>query len=607
MANGNNALCDEDHIRQLLMVVASGVNRLREQHPWLEGCLKETSAFAPSADGGTNAQQAIVQPHVETELENADQIMTGLKAAYASSGSLFTERFADRLEPMLDFVHGGVMSLRACVRHHASGQAELKTAEKEQLCRQPSTPGFDEDTHDARRPSQRRHLAAPTPPATASAVLASEPGKAVWQMLGRGYWLTMASDRKRFTLLNKSPRAMVQVGRAELSCDMIRDAMDAGLLVDGHVLVGAAERGCEAALDQWHHSLSQRPAWRVQRSWVLSAMALRAIGVRERPEALQVVRWVFNTAVLKGAEVQLPPLLLTMLAFKCARYGQFNTFRWLYTEGRMLAEQGIAANMTVEDVTALCEEVFVPLRAAKQGEQQFIKFSSGESTSFTLMDSAIHFGQESFVVALSRFDVAPKLSSFTPHSVRIAARFASLGLLQWLHTQPACLHMFDGKTVILASMISSDPISPGAGDDAIEHSATEQLIWLRSTGALQTLTQQHLQHFVGAAAAAYAQNLASAHHAHARIQWLQDEMGADWPSGGAAYILQKAENLDACGVVRMVSDLACPWGPWTSAECALVRSRSQQRSSAPPQSVQHWMHQLHALGCPCRCAGAEDA
>ncbi|KAG5178265.1 hypothetical protein JKP88DRAFT_330017 [Tribonema minus] len=332
----------------------------------------------------------------------------------------------------------------------------------------------------------------------------------VWQMLGRGYWLTVASvsrgiraaytkellDGALTTLLNNSSRTMVQAGRAELSCDMIGDAIDAGLDVDGHVLIGAAERGCEAALNQWHLSLSQWPAWHTQLSYVLPVMVLRAIGVKERPEALEVLRWVFNTAISKRAEVQLPQVLLTLLAFKCARYGHFDTFCWLYTEGRRLAQQDITVTVSEADLKAFKDEVLAPFRAARTDELSFIKVLRTDGTArtlCTLMDSAIWFGQEEFVAALSR------------------------------------------------------------------------------------------------------------------IQWLQNEMGADWPHDGAAHIVRKGKDVDARGVVRMVSDLACPWGPWTSAECALLRTRPQHRSAVPPQSAQHWMQQLHALGCPCGCSPADDA
>eukprot|EP00611_Tribonema_gayanum_P024740 TRINITY_DN5514_c0_g2_i1.p1 TRINITY_DN5514_c0_g2~~TRINITY_DN5514_c0_g2_i1.p1 ORF type:complete len:389 (-),score=83.28 TRINITY_DN5514_c0_g2_i1:275-1441(-) len=388
---------------------------------------------------------------------------------------------------------------------------------------------------------------------------------------------------------------------------MIRDAMESGMEgVDRCVLIGAAARGCEATIKQWVLGMSHFPSWRKEMSVILPGMALRAIGERERPEALEVLRWVFNTATSKGAEVQLPPVLLTLLAFTCARYGHFDTFCWLYTEGRMLAEQDIAIKLSAADVHAFKEEVFVPLGGAMQGELSFIRFLRGESTSATLMDTAIGFAQQEFVVALSRFDVAPELSSFTSHSWCFAAQYASLGLLQWLHAQPAC--PFDGTLkMISASVRKRDSLPPGAGDNAFKHSATEQLVWLRSIGAFQTLTQQDLDSLMGCAAARYAYDPIARLAHQARLQWLQDEMGADWLRGGAAYISQKAENLDARGVVRMVSDLACPWGPWTSTECALVRSRLQQRASVLPRSVRHWMQQLHALGCPCTCARAEDA
>eukprot|EP00611_Tribonema_gayanum_P015929 TRINITY_DN2784_c0_g1_i1.p1 TRINITY_DN2784_c0_g1~~TRINITY_DN2784_c0_g1_i1.p1 ORF type:complete len:399 (+),score=82.35 TRINITY_DN2784_c0_g1_i1:24-1199(+) len=390
--------------------------------------------------------------------------------------------------------------------------------------------------------------------------------------------------------------------------------MDAGLMVDGHALVGAAERGCKAALNQWSLSLLHYLPW-LQQPWVLSAMALRAIGARERPEALQVLRWVFN-AVTPGARgaaagaVRLSPVLLTALAFKCAQYGHIRTFHWLYTEGRRLAGQGMFPRISAADLNAFKEEVVVPFRAARTDELFFIQeLATGTTATIcTLMDSAIWSGQQEFVAALSKFDVAPELASFTPYSAYIAAAFASPSLLQWLHSQPAC--PFPVLAATLGTVCRGNALPPGAGDDAIAHSATEQLIWLRSVGAFQTLTQHHLQDVIGCAAARYAQDSVSALPAQqARIQWLQNEMGADWPRDGAALIVREVKDLNASSAVRMVSDLACPWGRWTSAECALVRGRSQQGSSVPPRSAQHWMQQLHALGCPCTCArlrAAED-
>ncbi|KAG5178269.1 hypothetical protein JKP88DRAFT_330025 [Tribonema minus] len=555
MANRNNAPCDEDQIRQLLMMVATGVNKLRE-HPWLNRL--------PEGDGGDYAQQSLAQPHVAMELDNAKRILTALKAAYASSSSRPAKRFADRLEPMLDLVHGSVMRMRASVRHFGSGRADLNTEGKEQLCRHPSTQGFDEDLHNVRRLAERLHLADATAgtPACASAVLASEPGRAVWQMLGRGYWLTVASPA------HHGPGGL---RAAFLRHDQRRHRC--GLMVDGHVLVGAAERGCEAALNQWHHNLSQRPMWRAQRSWVLPVMALRAIGVRERSEALKVLRWVFNTAAAKGAEVQLPPVLLTLLAFKCSRFGLFDTFRWLYTEGQRLGQQEFSTVVGVADLNAFRNEVILLCRGAKNDELSFIYIPSGANATPSLMDFAIICGQEEFVGALCSSDVAPPLSSFTQNSAVIAAAFASLSLLQWLHLQPACpFPTFH----ILQMAAYRCHVVPGTGADAKEARALEHLTWLRSIGAFQTLTQQELCGLVGSAAARYAHESLSEHHSHpvgqARIQWLQNEMGADWPRGGAVYILHETDTLDARCVVRMVSDLACPWGPWTSAE---VRAGSQ--------------------------------
>ncbi|KAG5178256.1 hypothetical protein JKP88DRAFT_329980 [Tribonema minus] len=520
MANRTDASCDNGHVRHLLKMVASGVNRLREQHPWLDGL--------PEGDGGTSAQQPNVPPHVAMELDNADHILTALKAAVSCSRP--GEHLEDRLKLQLDEVHRAGLVMRAHVGRSGSGGAGPCSEGKEQSCGQ-LTPVSEsaEDLHDTRGPAQRQRLGAPTPDASAvaSAVLASEPGSAVWQMLGRGYWLTVASvsrgirtvytrellcggssssngggsgdsdcawlcrtsvsavlhsdavlrmaldmqaislnpvpagtapspagwrisDDSLTTLLNNSPRTMVQVGRAQLSCNMIRDAMSAGLLVDGHALVGAAERGCEAALNQWHRSLAQRPAWRAQRSWVLP-----------------------------GAEVQLPPVLLTLLACKCARYGDFDTFRWLYTEGQRLAQQDITVKLSAADLKAFKEEVVVPFRAACTDDLLFLKvLTTGITKNIcTLMDSAILFGQEKFVVALSRFDVAPELSCFTPRSAVFAASCASLSLLQWLHGQSAC--PFDGSAeVIIASVCRIDPLPPGTGAEAAVHNPLERLGWL---------------------------------------------------------------------------------------------------------------------------------
>ncbi|KAG5176919.1 hypothetical protein JKP88DRAFT_350893 [Tribonema minus] len=512
--------------------------------------------------------------------------------------------------------------------------------------------------------------AAPAPPAAAGAVLASEPAKGVWQMLGPGYWLIVASInrgiraaytkellswgasssssssggrssdgdctwlcRTALSVVLQSdsvfrmaldiraipPAVHVALGRAAaLSCVMIQEAMDAQLTVDGTVLIGAAERCCESALDQWCLCLSYRPAWRVQRAWVLPAMALSAIGESERPAALRVLRWVFNAASAEGSvvagaaagEMQLPPLLLTLLAFKCARYGHYDTFRWLYARGRALTAQDITPQVCIADFKAFMEQVMVPSHAAARNDKMLflMKPEPAAPHTYSLMDNAICYGQEAFVRALSASDV-PSLSSFTHDSAALAAANTSCRLLQWLHAHPAC--PFNAVNVIKASLqsCSGGTLGVSAGDDAIERIALEKLRWLHSVDAFEVLSQRGLNNLVAFTGTKFAMLPQSAHPVlRARILWLLDDMGAQWPGGGAASIVRAHERVNACAVVRMVSDLECPWGQWTSEECALVRSRQQQQQrSEGLAGAQRWMQQLHALGCPCACAEAGNA
>ncbi|KAG5181984.1 hypothetical protein JKP88DRAFT_349074 [Tribonema minus] len=64
------------------------------------------------------------------------------------------------------------------------------------------------------------------------------------------------NDAGLLQLLEESPIARHAVGKEQLSCGLIRDAVTAALPLDGHTLAGAAERGCEAALKQWHALLT---------------------------------------------------------------------------------------------------------------------------------------------------------------------------------------------------------------------------------------------------------------------------------------------------------------------------------------------------------------
>ncbi|KAG5191540.1 hypothetical protein JKP88DRAFT_251421 [Tribonema minus] len=183
----NDATCDMDRIRHLLVLVVTGTNRLSEQHPWLG----ELHDFDPSA------QHQTLPFHVSTELDNADQILGALKATNKSLTSPPDQRrMAERLGLELDAAHAAVVSIKACVRRHESALAERNAKGQHPLQQQHGQPTAEtaQDPHDVTRGSaQRQRVAAPAPYATASATLASEPARGVWQMLGHGHWLTVAS------------------------------------------------------------------------------------------------------------------------------------------------------------------------------------------------------------------------------------------------------------------------------------------------------------------------------------------------------------------------------------------------------------------------------
>eukprot|EP00611_Tribonema_gayanum_P029324 TRINITY_DN780_c0_g1_i5.p1 TRINITY_DN780_c0_g1~~TRINITY_DN780_c0_g1_i5.p1 ORF type:complete len:570 (+),score=142.67 TRINITY_DN780_c0_g1_i5:125-1834(+) len=561
----NYASCDADHIRHLLNMVVTGLRRLRGQHPWLLRGLDEQYSWLDGIqDTAPSAQRQNLPSQVSAELDAAGLIMEALKAAHASLPSRPAQQLdGGLLKRMLNLAHEAVISAKACVRHHDSGLDESHMGGQQQL-QQPNEQPTEQSSQDVqsiiRGSAQRPRMAAPIPPAAAGAVLASEPAKGVWQMLGPGYWLIVASvnrgiraaytrallsggdsssssgsgrsgdgdctwlcrtalsavlqsdsvfrmaldiraippavhDMTFATLLSSSPRAQVAVGRAPaLSCVMIQEAMDAQLTVDGTVLIGAAERCCESALDQWCLCFSYRPAWRAQRAWALPTMALSAIGETERPAALRVLRWVFNAASAEGSvvagaaagEVQLLPLLLTLLAFKCARYGHYDTFRWLYARGRALTAQDITPQVCVANFKAFMEQVMVPSHAAARGDKMLflMKPEPVAPHTYSLMDNAICYGQEAFVRALSASDV-PSLSSFTHDSAALAAANTSCRLLQWLHAHPAC--PFNAVNVIKASLqsCSGGTLGVSAGDDAIERIALEKLRWLHSVDAFE--------------------------------------------------------------------------------------------------------------------------
>ncbi|KAG5176921.1 hypothetical protein JKP88DRAFT_265231 [Tribonema minus] len=592
-------------------VYITGVSTILSQpaHLTTPASPKQGIVLTRAADNGSSAQHQQLPLQVSAELDAADLTMVALKAAHASLPSRPAQQLdGGLLKRMLNLAHEAVISAQACVRHHDSGLAESHMGGQQQL-QQPNEQPTAQSSQDVqsiiRGSAQRSRVAALTPPAAAAAVLASEPAKA---------------DMTFATLLSSSPRAQAAVGRAAaLSCVMIQEAMDAQLTVDGTVLIGAAERCCESAFDQWCLCLSYRPAWRVQRAWVLPAMALSAIGESERPAALRVLRWVFNAASAEGSvvagaaagEVQLPPLLLTLLAFKCARYGHCDTFRWLYARGRALAAQDITPQVCVADFKAFMEQVMVPSHAAARGDKMLflMKPEPAATHTYSLMDTAIRYGQEAFVRALGASNVPPPLSSFTLYSAGLAATHGSCRLLQWLHAHPAC--PFDAADVIESSLHSFSDDTPGAdvGDDVIECTALEKLKWLHSVDAFQVFTQRDVNDLVASAGAEFATLPQSAHPVlRPRILWLLDDVGAQWPGGGAASIVRIRKRVNACAVVRMVSELECPWGDWTSEECALVRSRQQQQQcSEGLAGAQRWMQQLHALGCPCACAEAGNA
>ncbi|KAG5181958.1 hypothetical protein JKP88DRAFT_245884 [Tribonema minus] len=638
--------CDESHARHLLAVVAADVNSLHEQRPCLIG---------PQDVNGS--VQQILQPQVELQLENADKILAIRKGVFASSPSQPARPLAERLQPMLGITHAAVISMQACYKHPG----------KQQAVRKPSELASTEP------PAQRHCRNAPTPPATASAVLMSEPGQAVWKMLGRGYWLPVAGvsrgvraaytrellkgrgdsgkgggcvwlcrtslgavlqsdavfrmlsvaagtdsaakinchlsipyqDAGLLQLLQESQTARLAVGKGQLSCSLIRDAVTAGLPLDGYTLVGAAERGCEAALNQWHTLLSDSPQWHAQEAWVLPVMALCALDAKERPSVLAVLRWVFRTATRQvggsTSEAQLPPLLLTVLAFKCAALGDFDTFRWLYADGRQLTKQDIHAHVPVPDLNAF-RQAMDPFGAVHTDLLYFMLKRHDAAVTHTLVDIAIAFTQGEFVTLLSRSDVSAPLSAFKHFSAAVAAHSNNLGLLQWPHAHPGCT--FNSHQVIRQFLITRKAPRQSSGTAAVtvaQHTL-DALKWLRDIGAFEAATQIDLTTMVTKTATSYAAWLC--HSSLVKLQWLLHKMGAAWPNGGAALIVRSMARLnqrqepDPRSVLALVSQLDCPWGPWTSAECEIMRSNAE-RLMIERAAL---MRRLHELGCPCACA-----
>ncbi|KAG5181968.1 hypothetical protein JKP88DRAFT_245893 [Tribonema minus] len=143
--------------------------------PTSTGCRNSILAWSVLKMIGGSVHQ-ILQPHVELQLENADKILAILKGVFASSPSQPVRPLAERPQLMLNFVHAAVISMQACYKRPGKQQAVRKSSE----------------LASTEPPVQRHCRNAHTPPATASAVLISEPGRAVLQMLGRGYWLPVA-------------------------------------------------------------------------------------------------------------------------------------------------------------------------------------------------------------------------------------------------------------------------------------------------------------------------------------------------------------------------------------------------------------------------------
>eukprot|EP00611_Tribonema_gayanum_P000697 TRINITY_DN1051_c0_g1_i2.p1 TRINITY_DN1051_c0_g1~~TRINITY_DN1051_c0_g1_i2.p1 ORF type:complete len:509 (+),score=103.11 TRINITY_DN1051_c0_g1_i2:494-2020(+) len=415
-------------------------------------------------------------------------------------------------------------------------------------------------------------------------------------------------------LLEESPIARHAVGKGQLSCSLIRDAVTAGLPLDGHTLVGAAERGCEAALNQWHALLSDSPQWCAQEAWVLPVMALRAISARERPAVLPVLRWVFRTATrqvdVSTSDVQLPPLLLTVLAFRCAAFGDFDTFHWLYTDGRQLTKQDIQAYVPVADLNGF-RQAMGPFNANGTDHLHFMRTRHDDTAvTHTLMDTAIGCRQKEFVTLLSHSDVSAPLLAFTHFSARLAASNTSLRLLQWLHAHPGCT--FNNHQVIIQFLITRKAPRQLSGTAAVTvaQQTLDALKWLRDIGAFEAVTQTDLTIMVVRTAiyAAWPRE-----HYLVKLQWLLREMGAAWPNGGAAHIVRSAllesKAPDLRSVLALVSQLDCPWGPWTSAECEIMRSNAERLIASPSERAS-LMRRLHELGCPCTCArpdgGSDD-
>eukprot|EP00611_Tribonema_gayanum_P015097 TRINITY_DN2687_c0_g2_i1.p1 TRINITY_DN2687_c0_g2~~TRINITY_DN2687_c0_g2_i1.p1 ORF type:complete len:669 (+),score=156.74 TRINITY_DN2687_c0_g2_i1:173-2008(+) len=586
----------------------------------------------------------------ELVLGNVAKVIATVQAMYASSTLPPDEPAAKPLQSALIGLHDGLLKLRSCCEHLVNDHAVQ--SEK------PAANQLEDGTETC-----RRRTTPPTLPITASAVLTSEPGRAVWQMLGGGHWLPVASvsrgmraaymrellwgdssgrcglawvcrteltavlqsdalfrmaldlhigahvagssrikDDGLRRLLERNATARGRVGRAQLSCGLVRDAVAAGLPLDAHTLTGAAVRGCETALNEWHALLSSRDEWREQEAWALPVMALAAVDT-DCPATLEALRWVFRAATQRAGEsacadtpaVQLPPLLLTALAFKCAALGKFEWFRWLHTHGRQLIQQSIQAQVPVTNLNAF-RQALGPYGAGGI-DLLFMLVREGTAFTHTLMDTAIIAGQEDFAAALSTSGISAPLSSFTDLSASATAAFGSLSLLQRLHAHPNCA--FNNAVVITGCMVSCSQPPPGAAVEASESGALEVLRWLRGVGAFEAVSQTDLSYTVVKAAVAFAvQPRASL---RVRLLWLlQEEARAVWPAGGAARFARVETVFEARHVVNLVSELGCPWGPWTSAECAVLRDRTGP-SNAPAEGSTDWMRRLHELGCPCAC------
>ncbi|KAG5181983.1 hypothetical protein JKP88DRAFT_278467 [Tribonema minus] len=306
--------------------------------------------------------------------------------------------------------------------------------------------------------------------------------------------------------------------------------------LDGHTLVGAAERGCVTALSQWHALLSERIKWHAREAWVLPVMALRALSTRKGPAALAVLQWVFRTATRQvgssTSRLQLPPLLLTVLAFKCASIGDFDTFRWLYADGRQLTKQDIQAQVSVAGLKAF-KQAMGPFGGADKGVLPFMRVKNAAVT-YTLMDTALGYGQGEFVTLLSRSAVGAPLATLTHLSAVLAAHSGSRSLLQWLHAHTGCT--FNNSKVIAQCLKTRSGPRPWSGDEAIAHNALDALKWLRDIGAFQARTQTDLTDMIVSTAEYHATRPHVAYPV--RLQWLLREMGAEWPDGGAARIVR---------------------------------------------------------------------